>query len=129
MQGLIPDKKVEFRGFLDTNSLQNELGNCRALINTPKWNEAYGNVVVEARACGVPVVAYDRGGPGEIISSSKNGWLVRPDDIDGLKEAIMKIDEIDRKECRKWAEKFASKEVFAKKIEKWIVEGIFEKKL
>ncbi len=128
VQDLIPDKKIEFRGFLETKTLQNELGNCRALINTPKWNEAYGNVVVEAMACGVPVVTYDIGGPGEIISSAKNGWLVRPNDIDGLKKAILRIGEIDRKECRKWVEKFASKEVFAKKIEEWIIEGVSEKK-
>ena len=51
---------IEWMGFLSTNELQKELGKCRVLLNTPKWNEAYGNVVVEALACGVPVIAYKR---------------------------------------------------------------------
>ena len=34
----------------ETDELQKELGKCRVLINTPKWNEAYGNVIVEALA-------------------------------------------------------------------------------
>ena len=95
--GLIEDKEyaskientftkeiVEWRGFLPTNKFQEQLGRCRALINTPKWNEAYGNVIVEAMACGVPVIAYDLGGPGELIEDGFNGFLVKPNDIEGL---------------------------------------------
>ena len=62
-----PQGAVDWMGFLSTNELQKELGKCRALLNTPKWNEAYGNVVVEALACGVPVIAYKRGGPLSLI--------------------------------------------------------------
>ena len=73
-----------WKGFLETNKLQKELGACRALLNTPKWNEAYGNVVVEALACGVPVVAYKRGGPSEIIQHGKTGYLAKSDDKESL---------------------------------------------
>ena len=72
VESSVPPGTIDWRGFLPTQELQRELGQCRALINTPKWNEAYGNVVVEALACGVPVVAYDRGGPGELIRSRKH---------------------------------------------------------
>ena len=41
---------IQWRGYLDTHEFQNQLGECRALINTPKWNEAYGNVVMESMA-------------------------------------------------------------------------------
>ena len=127
IEELFPNQTVEFRGFLSTSELQKEIGLCRALINTPKWNEAYGNVVVEAMACGVPVVAYDRGGPGELIHSGITGWLVPPDDIDALILSIKKIDNIDRRRCRDWVEEYASKEVFAKNIEKWLLKGISRK--
>ena len=101
-------------GFLPTQALQLELGQCRALINTPKWNEAYGNVVVEALACGVPVVAYDRGGPGELICSGKTGFLVRPDDVVALTQALRASKSIDRRACRAWVEEHAAQEVFAR---------------
>ena len=81
---LYPAGEICWKGFLPTNKLQEELGQCRALINTPKWNEAYGNVVVEAMACGVPVVAYRRGGPGEIIQHGETGFLVKADDKESL---------------------------------------------
>ena len=93
-------------------------------LNTPKWNEAYGNVVVEAMACGVPVIAYDRGGPGELITSGLNGWLVPPDDLEAMIEATLQIEKIDRRECRKWVERYASHDGFAMRIESWIKKGI-----
>tara|TARA_Y100001968_G_scaffold78043_1_gene69349 strand:- start:1862 stop:2965 length:1104 start_codon:yes stop_codon:yes gene_type:complete len=122
-----PSGTIDWRGFLPTKVLQEQLGFCRALINTPKWNEAYGNVVVEAMACGVPVIAYDRGGPGEIIIPGQTGWITPPDDIEAMKVALSKLGEIDRKDCRQWVEKFASKEVFAKRVEDWIVEVIHQR--
>ena len=97
---------------------------CRALINTPKWNEAYGNVVVEALACGVPVVAYDRGGPGELICSGRTGWLVPPDDVAALTEALRRVDSIERSLCRSWAEEHASCEVFSQRVEAWVRTGL-----
>ncbi len=111
---------LEWKGFLETDKLQKELGTCRALLNTPKWNEAYGNVVVEALACGVPVVAYKRGGPGEIIEHGKTGYLTKPDDKESLLSYVKVINKIDRKSCREWVENNASSNIFASKVESWL---------
>ena len=111
---------LEWKGFLETDELQNELGTCRALLNTPKWNEAYGNVVVEALACGVPVVAYKRGGPSEIIEHGKTGYLSKPDDKESLLSYLKIINKIDRKNCRKWVENNASSNIFANKVLSWL---------
>ena len=139
--GLIEDKEyaskientfskeiIEWRGFLPTIKFQEELGQCRALINTPKWNEAYGNVIVEAMACGVPVIAYDLGGPGELIEEGFNGLLVKPNDIEGLIKATKSISEIKRKNCRDWFEKKATNKVFAERVENWLYKGLNKKK-
>jgi len=115
---------IEWKGFLPTKKFQEELGQCRAFINTPKWNEAYGNVIVEAMACGVPVIAYDIGGPGELIEDGFNGFLVRPDDIEGMKKATQSVSKIKRKNCREWFEKNASNKVFAQRVEDWINQGL-----
>ena len=111
---------LKWRGFLETEKLQKELGACRALINTPKWNEAYGNVIVEALACGVPVVAYKRGGPSEIIEHGKTGYLAKPDDKESLIKYLKIINNIDRHNCRKWVENNASSDIFADKVIHWL---------
>ena len=111
---------IEWRGFLETHDLQKELGDCRALLNTPKWNEAYGNVVVEALACGVPVIAYKRGGPSEIIQHGETGFLVNPDDKENLLYYLRFVNKINRKKCREWVENNASSSIFASKVISWL---------
>ncbi len=86
---------------------------------TPRWVEAFGNVAIEALACGVPVIAYRRGGPAEIVRSGKTGWLVEPDDVLGLVEAIGKIGECDRHACRRQAETEYSLTALAIRFEQW----------
>jgi len=115
---------IEWKGFLPTFKFQEQLGQCRAFINTPKWNEAYGNVIVEAMACGVPVIAYDLGGPGELIEDGFNGFLVQPNDLEGMKKAIQLVSKIKRRNCRDWFEKKASNKVFAERVETWINKGL-----
>ena len=124
VEAAAPAGTIQWRGFLPTAALQKELGRCRALINTPKWNEAYGNVLVEALACGVPVIAYDRGGPGELVQHGITGWLVPADDCDGLLAAVQQLDAIDRNACRHWVECHASQAIFAERVERWICRGL-----
>ena len=123
-----PSGHICWKGYLQTNELQEQLGKCRALINTPKWNEAYGNVVVEAMACGVPVVAYKRGGPGEIIQHGKTGFLVKADDKESLLFYLKKISNINRSKCREWVENNASSDIFAQKVVSWLKRVIKEYK-
>lgn len=124
VEAAVPAGTLDWRGFLPTAALQAQLGACRALLNTPKWNEAYGNVVVEALACGVPVVAYRRGGPSELVQHGSTGWLVEPDDAQALAEAVTRVDQIDRRRCRAWVEQEASRAVFAERLEGWIQRGL-----
>ncbi|WP_421658422.1 glycosyltransferase family 4 protein [Leptothermofonsia sp. ETS-13] len=117
-----PNAPVSYEGFLPTHQLQQELGKCRALIMTPRWVEAFGNVAMEAIACGVPVIAYRRGGPTEIIIDGKTGWLVEPDSVDGLVQAIARLDQIDRHACRQQAEADYSLAAMGDRLEQWFAE-------
>ena len=69
-------------------------------------------------ACGVPVVAYKRGGPGEIIEHGRTGYLAKPDDKESLLRYLIVI--IDRKLCREWVENNASSNIFASKVVNWL---------
>jgi len=123
-----PQGAIDWMGFLSTDELQKELGKCRGLLNTPKWNEAYGNVIVEALACGVPVVAYKRGGPSEIIQHGQTGYLADPDDKENLLYYANIIEKINRKNCREWVEKNASTDIFANKVVNWLNKVMHEYK-
>ncbi|MEM8720753.1 MAG: glycosyltransferase family 4 protein [Cyanobacteria bacterium P01_G01_bin.39] len=115
-----PDAPIEYIGFLDTHQLQEQLGQCRGLLMTPRWIEAFGNVAIEALACGVPVIAYARGGPAEIVRHGQTGFLVKPDSISGLVTAINKIEQIDRAACRQQAETEYSLAVLGDRFEAWL---------
>jgi glycosyltransferase involved in cell wall biosynthesis len=51
--------------------------------------EQFGQVVVEAMACGLPVIAVNRAGPASIIDSGQTGWLIEPDDREALVDAMV----------------------------------------
>jgi glycosyltransferase involved in cell wall biosynthesis len=51
--------------------------------------EQFGQVLIEAMACGLPVIAVNRGGPATIVEDPETGWLVEPDDVESLAAAIV----------------------------------------
>ena len=95
-----PGVPVRHGGFLVMPALAEAVREFRALLMTPKWLEAFGIVGIEALACGTPVIAYRRGGISDYVRDGETGWLVEPDDLDGLCAAVERIDRIDRANCR-----------------------------
>lgn len=122
LQATYPNAPISYEGFLSTYLLQQGVRRCRGLLMTPKWVEAFGNVAIEALACGVPVIAYRRGGPAEIVQSGKTGWLVEPDSVAGLVEAIAHLDEIDRHACQESAKATYSMTAMGDRVEAWFQE-------
>src|SRR3546814_18296102 len=74
------------------------LGNARALLHLINFDEPFGLSVVEALACGTPVIAFRRGSMPELIEDGVTGFLV--DTLDQAVAAIGQIDRIDRRACR-----------------------------
>jgi UDP-glucose:tetrahydrobiopterin glucosyltransferase len=114
-----PNAPLEYLGFLSTNQMQQVLRQCQALLMTPHWVEAFGNVAIESLACGVPVISYRRGGPSEIIIDGKTGFLVEPDSVAGLIAATARLDEINRDTCRHQAETEFSLQALGDRFESW----------
>lgn len=119
-----PDAHLEYCGFLPTDDLQAALGRCTAVVMTPKWVEAFGNVAIEAMATGVPVITYDRGGPSEIVRDGETGFVVPADDVGALVEAVGRIDTIDRIICRQRVEEDYSTEALALRVDEWLREVV-----
>jgi UDP-glucose:tetrahydrobiopterin glucosyltransferase len=119
IQNKYPASAYNYHGFLATADFQAKLGNCVGLLMTSHWIEAFGNVVIEALACGVPVVAYNQGGPAEIIENGLTGWLVEHKSIVALSKGLQKIEQIDRYSCRLSVERKFSLSAFADRIEFW----------
>jgi UDP-glucose:tetrahydrobiopterin glucosyltransferase len=120
VEASVPPGTLQWRGFLPTERLQAALGRCAVLLNTPKWNEAFGNVVVEALACGVPVAAYARGGPAELVREGCTGALAPADDVAALAAAVRRARRVERRQCRAWVEEHCSQQAFAGRIEAWL---------
>jgi UDP-glucose:tetrahydrobiopterin glucosyltransferase len=122
--------QTEYLGFLPTHELQKHLRYAQALLVTPKWIEAFGNVAMESLACGVPVISYSRGGLKEIVKDGKTGFLVQPDSISGLVDAIHLLYQIDRQSCRTQAETEFSIEALSSRVISWlkiILSGVHER--
>jgi glycosyltransferase involved in cell wall biosynthesis len=90
--------RVVYDGPVGGDERTRTLGAARALLHLINFDEPFGLSVIEALACGTPVVARNRGSMAELIDHGVTGFLV--DDVDGAVEAVGRIDEIDRAACR-----------------------------
>jgi UDP-glucose:tetrahydrobiopterin glucosyltransferase len=124
VEASVPPGTLQWRGFLPTAAFQAELGTCQVFLNTPKWNEAFGNVVVEAMATGVPVATYARGGPAELVREGLNGALAAADDLEALEGAVKRASAVPRTSCRQWFEQHHSMAAFSERIEAWLLEVV-----
>lgn len=75
------------------------LSNAKALLVPIDWEEPFGLVMIEAMACGTPVIAFRRGSVPEVIEDGVTGFIV--DDMEGAIAAAGKIDSIDRAGVRR----------------------------
>lgn len=89
---------VEFIGEVDDAGKQELLGNALALLFPIDWPEPFGLVMIEANACGTPVIAWSNGSTPEVIDEGVNGVLV--DCIDQAVAAVGMIHQLDRRLVR-----------------------------
>jgi len=110
-------KKIKFVGEIKTDKEKSEfLGKGRALIYPLLWEEPFGIVMIEAMACGTPVIAFARGAAPEIVKNGKTGFLAKS--LDGIKRAIKDIENISRIQCRQRVEKLFTVEKMVEEYEK-----------
>lgn len=96
---------VEYLGEIDATHKTELLAGARALVNPIEWCEPFGMVMLEALACGTPVVGFPGGAAPEIVEHGRSGFLV--DTVDELAAALARVDTIDRSACRDRARHFS----------------------
>ncbi|VAX19228.1 Glycosyltransferase [hydrothermal vent metagenome] len=98
----IDGDRVEYIGSVGPEMRPQVLGRARALLHLINFDEPFGLSMVEAMACGTPVIANGRGSIPEIVQDGENGFIVH--NIDGAVDAVKKADSVSRGGCRKSVE-------------------------
>jgi glycosyltransferase involved in cell wall biosynthesis len=107
---------VRFVGEVDDAGKQRLLGRACALLLPIDWPEPFGLVMIEAMACGTPVVARPVGSAPELVVDGVTGFLA--DDRDGLVAAVRAAHRIDRAACRRHVEARFSVSVMTDRYER-----------
>jgi glycosyltransferase involved in cell wall biosynthesis len=100
---LFDDPRVEFIGEINEYEKNEFLGNAAALLFPIDWPEPFGLVMIEAMACGTPVVAFRRGSVAEVMEDGVSGYVV--DDIDQAVDATRRALALPRTGCRDYFER------------------------
>jgi glycosyltransferase involved in cell wall biosynthesis len=98
----IDGETVVYRGVVGGEDRLRALGQAKGLLHLIHFDEPFGLSVIEAMACGTPVIAYRRGSMPELIEDGVTGFLV--DGFDEAVAAIGRLGEIDRRACRRAVE-------------------------
>jgi glycosyltransferase involved in cell wall biosynthesis len=98
IEPLLQQSHVDWVGEITDRDKDQFLGNAYALLFPIDWPEPFGLVMIEAMACGTPVIAYDSGSVPEVIEDGVTGFIVR--DLDGASKAVGRVRDLDRARCR-----------------------------
>ncbi len=98
---------IEYVGPVNNEQKRAFLQRAKALLFPIKWEEPFGIVIIEAMACGTPVIGFRRGSVPEVIDEGVSGYIVN--NTDEMVTAVTKIEELNRNIVRSYCvEKFAS---------------------
>ena len=89
---------MEYIGEIGEHDKNDFLGNAYALLFPIDWPEPFGLVMVEALACGTPVVAYREGSVPEVLEDGVTGYVV--DNLEAAVAAVPQVATLDRRQCR-----------------------------
>ena len=98
VEPLLSGDRVEFVGEIREPQKSEFLGNAVALLFPIVWPEPFGLVMIEAMACGTPVIAYDNGSVSEVIEDGVTGFIVRSE-AEAIR-ALQRVESLDRRRIR-----------------------------
>jgi glycosyltransferase involved in cell wall biosynthesis len=98
IEPLLSQAHVEFVGEINEAQKPAFLSGAKALLFPINWSEPFGLVMIEAMACGTPVVAFNRGSVPEVVDHGVTGYVV--EDARGAVAALQRLDELSRSTIR-----------------------------
>jgi glycosyltransferase involved in cell wall biosynthesis len=101
IEPFIDGVQVIYLGALNDVQKNKWLSLSKALLFPIEWNEPFGMVMVEAMACGTPVIAFNKGSVKEVVTEGKTGFIV--EDLSQMSSAVKVINQLDRSVCRELA--------------------------
>lgn len=107
----IDNQQISYLGPVGPGERSRLLGEAYALLHPIDFAEPFGFSVVEAMACGTPVIAFSRGSMPEVIKDGESGFLVG--NIEEAVERLENVPSLDRRDCRSWVRDNFSQEVMA----------------
>ena len=116
VQPILNDEGIQFVGQVGFEQKVKLLSDARGILFPINRREPFGLVMIEAMACGTPVIAYNRGSVREVVVNKKTGFIVETKEE--MKDAIKKIDIIKRKDCRAHVEENFTLKQMVDKYEK-----------
>jgi glycosyltransferase involved in cell wall biosynthesis len=90
---------VDYLGEVGGRDREEAFANARALLFPIDWPEPFGLVMIEALACGTPVIAFRRGSVPEVLEDGVTGFVV--DGVDEAVRAVGRVGELSRRRCRR----------------------------
>jgi glycosyltransferase involved in cell wall biosynthesis len=90
--------QIQYIGNVERERHSSLLSNAYALLHLIDFDEPFGFSVVEAMACGTPVIAYDRGSMPELITDGVTGFIVQ--DVESAVDAVGRAAQLDRQQIR-----------------------------
>jgi glycosyltransferase involved in cell wall biosynthesis len=108
--------RIRFVGEVGGAAKRSLFAHARGLLMPIRWNEPFGMVVVEALACGTPVIAFPEGAVRELVIDGTTGFLV--DDVRAMADAIGLLPRIAARDCRAWVSRHCDVEVVAAAYER-----------
>ncbi len=112
IEPMIDGFQIIYLGTLDDAGKNHYLGLAKAMLFPAKTEEAFGMVMVEAMACGTPVITYNHSAMPEVVTNGVTGFIVNTKEQ--MKEKVSQINAIDRKTCREHARRRFDVKVIAK---------------
>lgn len=93
--------QIRWVGEVDETERNKLMSRAMCFLHPVTWHEPFGLTLIEAMACGTPVIGFDKGSIPEIIKNGETGFVVR--DTEAMIDAVENIRSIDRKHCREYA--------------------------